>query len=470
MHRNEGADAFAEGMEGWSQSGARALHWFSDARERCWLSQSGPRENKWHGWSAQGAQPVVRETDEAWPVCRAPWSATKDATEAPFVRWYVDGRTSAAFNEVDRHVLTAQDDCRAPAFYLEPDPQSGRTSASHMTLSDLLHHSTLATSVLREDLGVASGGRVGIYLPNGPWAMVWIEASKRGAWPFCSVAAGTVANALIDRMEDTAVSAFIAGGDEASAAVALEVAEACANLDLRVVLVRGDWTSNLTTPDESDANSAPVPSLVAARALSDAHKLLHLAARRFGAQRSPPKAAEPRVAKLADVASHKADRTSEAGATVICSPGDSSSTKTPSDDETPSSQQGNSSDLPPSSSSEYASSENDYTSSDHLEELLAYGSHTEVQKCVSQLWDFSPLVAVESSHPLFILCARTGPKTDPLSSPPLPARHSTHQAVLVMAGTPRGRQASQRASSMRTVAISPGSSRLARCAHARAHV
>ena len=34
-----------------------------------------------------------------------PWSAVANDSEAPFVRWYIDALTSAAFNELDRHIL-----------------------------------------------------------------------------------------------------------------------------------------------------------------------------------------------------------------------------------------------------------------------------------------------------------------------------------------------------------------------------
>ena len=33
-----------------------------------------------------------------------PWSQTLDWSDAPFARWFVDGRLNVAFNCVDRHV------------------------------------------------------------------------------------------------------------------------------------------------------------------------------------------------------------------------------------------------------------------------------------------------------------------------------------------------------------------------------
>ena len=34
-----------------------------------------------------------------------PWKETLDASEAPFYKWFVGGKTNIAYNAVDRHVL-----------------------------------------------------------------------------------------------------------------------------------------------------------------------------------------------------------------------------------------------------------------------------------------------------------------------------------------------------------------------------
>ena len=40
----------------------------------------------------------------------APWSQTLDWSDAPFARWFVDGRLNVAFNCVDRHVANGLGD------------------------------------------------------------------------------------------------------------------------------------------------------------------------------------------------------------------------------------------------------------------------------------------------------------------------------------------------------------------------
>lgn len=225
----------------WERTGARALHWFCEGTTipttgACWVTLTGNDVRAdWTGWSATAAEDVRLTAAEAWGAAGFPWMAERDASEAPFVRWFIDGRTSAAFNEIDRHVL-ADPSGDTNAFHIEPDPQQSRGGSAMLPLGALLEHSTLAAVALRDVLEIATLARIGICLPNGPWAVVWIEACKRGAWPFCAVAAGTAASALGERLADTAVSAFVAS-DDGSTRAALE---ACSPLSPLVVLMRGD--------------------------------------------------------------------------------------------------------------------------------------------------------------------------------------------------------------------------------------
>ena len=133
----------------WAERAGHHLHWFS-REHRAWLSRS---RNSWIGWSAPSTSPYELA---AWQ----PWSAVRDSSEAPFVRWFYGALTNAAFNEVDRAALLGH--ASEPAFLSETLPPST------LTLRQLLLQSTLAASALRDDLQLGSTSRLAIYMPNHP--------------------------------------------------------------------------------------------------------------------------------------------------------------------------------------------------------------------------------------------------------------------------------------------------------------
>merc|ERR1712166_826855 len=87
------------------------IHWFNPSSE-CWISRTA--EDRWQGWSASGA-PVV--TNGPW----IPWDRAFNGEAHPFVRWFEGGKTNAAFNEVDRHVLAGHADEVAAIGFDEAD-------------------------------------------------------------------------------------------------------------------------------------------------------------------------------------------------------------------------------------------------------------------------------------------------------------------------------------------------------------
>ena len=133
---------------------------------------------------------------------------------APFVRWFVGALTSAAFNELDRHVLSGRGD--ETAFTNEPDDAKQATCVSKR---QLLIDSALAAHSLRATLGVEHGSRVAIYLPNDAVAVVWIGAAKRLGAPYTAVAAETASASLADRLADTGAAVLVTGGSGQAGAV-----------------------------------------------------------------------------------------------------------------------------------------------------------------------------------------------------------------------------------------------------------
>ena len=228
----------------WGKLAACALHWHSaeTGKGAGWLSQcdsqcsarSGP--GGWQGWSADTAEPVhVAVNDCVWPDSGSlPWRKAVE-TEGRFVRWFMGGVTSAAFNEIDRHVLRGSGS--DTAFVHEPDPKTGHPVTT-MSYAQLLLFSTVAARAIRAELGIEAGQRIVIYMPNGPWPVVWVEAAKRLSSPFCGIAAGTAANALADRLMDTAAAMFVTGGGEDNLELGREALALCLDRVLEVVAVQ----------------------------------------------------------------------------------------------------------------------------------------------------------------------------------------------------------------------------------------
>ena len=121
------------------------------------------------------------------------------------MRWFCGAETNAAFNELDRHALAAQD--KVTAFVSDSsDGQCERT-----TLRELLVESVLAACALGGTFGLSSSShqRVALYLPNDARATVWIEAAKRMALPYVAIASGTASRSLTDRLLDTDASVLV---------------------------------------------------------------------------------------------------------------------------------------------------------------------------------------------------------------------------------------------------------------------
>ena len=177
----------------------RNLHWYHPTA-RAWLSLGAG--DVWSGWSAEDGTPLSLE-DATW----CPWRVALDDGKAPWFEWFGGAKTSAAFNEVDRHVLTGHGD---EAAFVHVGPRAFEVAMGGGSLSDsclrlsrkeLLAQSALAALTLRE-AGVASGDRVAMLLPHGLEQMIYIAAAKRiGAVYTClpeSISMASLAGRIFD--------------------------------------------------------------------------------------------------------------------------------------------------------------------------------------------------------------------------------------------------------------------------------
>jgi acetyl-CoA synthetase len=124
-----------------------------------------------------------------------PWSQILDWSDAPFAKWFVDGKLNVAYNCVDRHVETGHGD--QVALHFEGEPGDTRD----VTYAELQREVCKAANALTE-LGVAAGDRVAIYMPRLPEAVGAMLACARIGAPHSVVFAGFSAEALRSRIDD----------------------------------------------------------------------------------------------------------------------------------------------------------------------------------------------------------------------------------------------------------------------------
>lgn len=87
-------------QDDWPTHAREHLHWFS-VTHQAWLAHTS--DSTWTGWSIDNAADISADRG-----LLSPWTAVCDTSEAPYVRWFCGALTSAAFNELDRHVLQAR--------------------------------------------------------------------------------------------------------------------------------------------------------------------------------------------------------------------------------------------------------------------------------------------------------------------------------------------------------------------------
>ncbi|MGI5470028.1 acetate--CoA ligase [Streptomyces sp. CA-132043] len=120
---------------------------------------------------------------------------TLDWTNAPFAKWFADGKLNVAYNCVDRHVEAGNGDRVAIHFEGEP----GDTRA--ITYAELQREVSKAANALTS-LGVEAGDRVAIYLPMIPETVIAMLACARLGAPHSVVFGGFSADALATRIND----------------------------------------------------------------------------------------------------------------------------------------------------------------------------------------------------------------------------------------------------------------------------
>ena len=149
----------------------------------------------------------------------SPWTKTLDWSNAPFAKWFIDGKLNVSYNCVDRHV--EQGHGNQVAIYFEGEPGDTRT----ITYKELQDKVCRTTNALLE-LGIGYGDRVAIYLPMIPEAAFAMLACARIGAIHSVVFGGFSAEALRSRIDDAQAKLVITsdGGNRKGAVLPLKPA------------------------------------------------------------------------------------------------------------------------------------------------------------------------------------------------------------------------------------------------------
>jgi acetyl-CoA synthetase len=132
---------------------------------------------------------------------QTPFKTTLDSSNAPFYRWFPDGKLNASYNCLDRQ-LTKNADKTAIIF------EGDAGDVQHISYREL--HSRVCTfaNALKAH-GITKGDRVIIYMPMITEAVVAMQACARIGAIHSVVFGGFSASSLRDRIEDTAAKMII---------------------------------------------------------------------------------------------------------------------------------------------------------------------------------------------------------------------------------------------------------------------
>ena len=128
------------------------------------------------------------------------WTSPPDRIFDPeagvYGRWFPDARVNACYNAVDRHVEAGRGE-QAALYYDSPVTGAKRT----ITYRELLDETATLGAVM-QDLGVAAGDRILIYMPMIPEAIVAMLACARIGAVHSVVFGGFAAKELATRIDD----------------------------------------------------------------------------------------------------------------------------------------------------------------------------------------------------------------------------------------------------------------------------
>ena len=151
-------------------------------------------EDDYEGYWARHARELLE-----W---KTPFTQVLDESDAPFFKWFGDGKLNVSYNCLDRNVNNGLGDKVALIF------EADNGDVTKVTYKDLLVRVSKFANALR-GMGVKKGDRVVIYMPMSIEGVVAMQACARIGATHSIVFGGFSAHALRDRIEDAGAVALI---------------------------------------------------------------------------------------------------------------------------------------------------------------------------------------------------------------------------------------------------------------------
>ncbi|MEQ5787248.1 AMP-binding protein [Erythrobacter sp. NFXS35] len=204
------ADALADPGGFHGAIAARNMHWFvaDCGPSGAWLEKGD--DGLWQGWDAASAAPVSPDLPQDF----TPWHTGFDGSTPPHWRWFVGGRTNAAFSELDRHVLSGHGGEAALIFEGDRwDMSAGGGKGAPLDCFTVSRKRLLLEvakcAVALQGLGLKPGDRMALNMPNIVPQIYWTEAAKRLGVVYTAVFGGFSDKTLSDRIADTGARVIV---------------------------------------------------------------------------------------------------------------------------------------------------------------------------------------------------------------------------------------------------------------------
>ena len=179
---------------------------------------------------------------------QTPFTTVLDESEAPFFKWFPDGKLNVSYNCLDRQIKNGLGDKVAIIF------EADNGEVTKITYKDLLGRVCKMANALKS-VGVKKGDRVVIYLPMSIEGIVSMQACARIGATHSIVFGGFSAQSLRDRIEGAGAVALITSDGQFRGGKALPLkpvaddafaSGACASVKKVLVVKRTGGDVNMT--------------------------------------------------------------------------------------------------------------------------------------------------------------------------------------------------------------------------------
>ncbi|KQV49218.1 acetyl-coenzyme A synthetase [Pelomonas sp. Root1217] len=145
---------------------------------------------------------------------QTPFTKTLNDSDAPFFKWFEDGKLNVSYNCLDRHVEAGKGGKTALIF------EADDGTVTSVTYAELLAKVSQLANALK-GRGIQKGDRVVIYMPMSVEGVVAMQACARIGATHSVVFGGFSAQSLRDRVQDAGAVAIICADEQARGGKAL---------------------------------------------------------------------------------------------------------------------------------------------------------------------------------------------------------------------------------------------------------